>query len=134
MRAAAVLLATGMLGGCGGASIRYTPPEDAKALGQLHSGLYDLITKEELRQLRTDAELGRKVGRYQRYETDYRTWRLDPATGQKCLLLAPQADWKKAELHWQSCSIQEAMDRGTTIENAQKLIDAQVAMQRGEGR
>jgi hypothetical protein len=38
------------------------------------------------------------VGRYQQYANGGRTWRLDTATGQTCLLLAPDADWKKPEV------------------------------------
>ncbi len=67
------------------------------------SGQYELIKKEELNQLKREAETQRSVGRYQLYTRAYRTWRLDTATGQNCLLLTSEADWKTADAKLAAC-------------------------------
>jgi hypothetical protein len=74
-------------------------------LKKLRGGEYDLVKKEDLVQLKREAELGRSVGRYQQYSRGYRTWRLDTATGNTCLLLATDSDWKKPDTQASSCAL-----------------------------
>jgi len=62
-----------------------------------------IISKQEFAQLKKEAEMGRSVGRFQVYTNGWRTWRLDTATGQNCLLLASEADWKKPKMQAQCC-------------------------------
>jgi hypothetical protein len=46
-----------------------------------------------------------KPGRFQITKESGRTWRLDTATGDVCLLLASQADWKGPKLARQACAL-----------------------------
>lgn len=48
---------------------------------------YELVRKDELAKLREEAALGKSVGRYQQFSRSARTFRLDPATGETCILL-----------------------------------------------
>jgi len=89
------------LSGCDGQELIHGPELDA--VKKLRTGEYQLMKSDELAQLRRDAELGRSVGRFHQYTHGYRTWRLDTATGQNCLLLATDADWKKPETSAQVC-------------------------------
>lgn len=52
------------------------------------------IAKSEYEQLKKDAALAKQIGRYQIHKVGDTTWRLDTATGEHCLLLAPVAYWK----------------------------------------
>lgn len=73
------------------------------SLNKLHSGQYTLISNQDLSALKHDAETGKSVGRYQIHREGFRTWRLDTATGQTCLLLTSEADWKKPETTAEAC-------------------------------
>lgn len=66
--------------------------------------LDEVIPKPIADKLRRDAEIGRGVGRYHIHKDWVRTWRLDTATGQVCLLLASEEDWKKPEVAQQACN------------------------------
>ena len=44
-----------------------------------------------------------QTGRFSMYHTSGRTWRLDSVTGENCLLLAQDADWKKPDISAQGC-------------------------------
>ena len=83
-----------------------TSQAEVDALQKVKSGQYELIKKDELAQLRKDAEIGRSVGRFQIHQEYSRTWRLDTATGAACLLFATDTDWKKPETAAQACSLQ----------------------------
>jgi outer membrane lipopolysaccharide assembly protein LptE/RlpB len=48
----------------------------------------------------------RNVGRFQIHQNGFRTWRLDTASGQDCILLTSDADWKKAATSLQGCGVQ----------------------------
>ena len=82
---------------------------------------YDVVETKELEKLKAaEAEVSRlreqnsqlkqqvatlkSVGRYQIHQAGSRTWRLDTATGQDCLLLASNEDWKKSDVAMQECS------------------------------
>jgi len=73
------------------------------SLTKLRSGKFSLISNDDLSALKHDAETGKSVGRYQVHREGFRTWRLDTTTGQTCLLLTSQEDWKKPETELQSC-------------------------------
>lgn len=64
---------------------------------------YALIDKNELAQLKKEADIGKSIGRYQIHRDGHRTWRLDTATGQMCILLTTDADWKKTETKMSAC-------------------------------
>jgi len=66
----------------------------------------EIVPKDELKNLRDQAELGKHVNRYQMRNEGYRTWRFDTATGNLCLLLAPEWDWKKPDVDAQNCAYQ----------------------------
>ena len=70
----------------------------------VNSREYEVITKNELTQLKKEAEIGRSVGRYQTFARGIRTWRLDTATGENCLLLTSEEDWKKPDTAASACS------------------------------
>lgn len=44
-----------------------------------------------------------QLGRYQLQRDTGRTWRLDTATGDICLMLAPETDWKKPDIKAMGC-------------------------------
>ena len=77
---------------------------DYAIVQKIKTGQYTLIKNDELSMLRQQAELGKGVGRYQIHREGWRTWRLDTATGQICLLLTSESDWKKPETSSQACS------------------------------
>lgn len=77
--------------------------KDYAIVQKVKSGEYDLVKRDELAQLKHDAEIGKSVGRYQTFSRGYRTWRMDTATGQNCLLLTTDAEWKKLEIAAQAC-------------------------------
>ena len=64
-----------------------------------------LIKNDELSLLKQQAQLGKGVGRYQIHREGWRTWRLDTATGQICILLTSDSDWKKPEIAMRGCSL-----------------------------
>lgn len=74
-----------------------------ESVKKLRGGQYSLISNQELTQLRHDAELGKAVGRYQIHREGFRTWRLDTSTGDLCLLLTTEQDWKSADSMAESC-------------------------------
>lgn len=77
---------------------------DYATIQKLKSGEYTLIKNDELSLLKSQADLGKGVGRYQIHREGFRTWRLDTSTGQICLLLTAEADWKKPDIAIQGCS------------------------------
>jgi len=87
--------------GCDSATVAIG--EDNLILRKLRTGTHELIAASDLAQLRKEAELGRSVGRYQNFSKGLFTWRLDTATGDICLLLAPEAEWKKKAVSTQGC-------------------------------
>jgi hypothetical protein len=62
--------------------------------------------REENSQLKQQVATLKSIGRYQLHQSGYRTWRLDTATGQDCLLLASKEDWKKFDVAIQQCPVQ----------------------------
>jgi hypothetical protein len=62
--------------------------------------------KEENSQLRQQVATLKSIGRYQIHQSGFRTWRLDTATGQDCLLLTSKEDWKKLDTALQQCPAQ----------------------------
>lgn len=59
---------------------------------KLRTGQYEIVDKNELSQLRHDAEFGRRTGRFQIFVRDQRTWRFDTAAGKACVLLTTTED------------------------------------------
>lgn len=95
------------LAGCapnGDLALNTVSDPEYESVKKLRSGQYTLIGNQELADLRHEADLGKSVGRYQMHREGLRTWRLDTATGEICLLLAPEQDWKKAETAAQGCT------------------------------
>lgn len=66
---------------------------------------YVLVNRQDLEQLKTEAALGKSIGRYHVYTEGFRTFRLDTATGSNCILLATKTDWKNEDTHEQSCGV-----------------------------
>jgi hypothetical protein len=89
--------------GCGAYEV--VPEDDYNVAQKVKSGQYELVKKDELSQLRQDAQIGKSVGRYQIYRSGFRTWRLDTATGRTCILLTTDDDWKKPDITLSSCSV-----------------------------
>ena len=73
------------------------------SLTRLRSGEYEQIAKSALAELRKEAEIGKGVGRYQQFSRGFRTWRMDTATGNSCLLLTTDDDWKNPGVEAQDC-------------------------------
>jgi hypothetical protein len=68
----------------------------------------EVLSKDELKKLQEQAELGKHINRYQMRTEGYRTWRFDTATGKICLLLTIDSEWKKPDVELQNCAyIQE---------------------------
>jgi len=63
----------------------------------------EIVSKEEMKTLREQAELGKHVNRYQMRNEGIRTWRFDTATGKVCLLLTTDWDWKKPDVESSNC-------------------------------
>ena len=76
---------------------------DYEMVQKIKSGQYTVIKNDEPTTLKSQAELGKGVGRYQIHREGFRTWRLDTSTGKICLLLASDADWKKPDIAIQGC-------------------------------
>jgi hypothetical protein len=77
---------------------------DYETIQKVKSGQYALIKDTDLSLLKSQAELGKGVGRYQIHKEGLRTWRIDTSTGKVCLLLTSEADWKKPDTVLQGCS------------------------------
>jgi hypothetical protein len=97
-----LLLPVALLIGCDDYQI--VENSDAAIAQKVKSGAYELIKKEDLAQLKHDADLGKAVGRYQIYRNGFRTWRLDSSTGNTCILLTTEADWKTPEAMASACN------------------------------
>jgi len=84
---------------------------------------YELVDSSELARLKTaeaqvqklqteNAQLtaqlasAKNVGRFEIHQFGFRTWRLDTATGEDCILLTSETDWKKPETAAQGCPTQ----------------------------
>lgn len=101
-------LSTTLMGtGCGGFEV--VNAEEKAALDLIRTGTYQLIPTEEISRLRADAALGKSSGRYQQFSRGFRTFRLDTATGESCILLTSENDWKKPETIAQSCGQADLM-------------------------
>jgi len=62
--------------------------------------------RTENAQLTAELATAKSVGRYQIHQNGFRTWRLDTTTGQDCILLTSEADWKKPETAAEGCATQ----------------------------
>jgi len=66
----------------------------------------------DLKQLKWDvAALKQKDKPEHNYELrkdGFRTWRFDPSTGETCIQLTSEADWKRKETQSQSCDCRDA--------------------------
>ena len=49
--------------------------------------------------------------KYSTYRDGSRTWRFNAVTGETCILLAAEWDWKRKKTKWQSCDCQDANAR-----------------------
>lgn len=89
------------LGNCGSEVI------DSTELARLKA---DELEVQKLRtenaQLTAELATAKSVGRYQIHQNGFRTWRLDATTGQDCILLTSEADWKKPETAVEGCASQ----------------------------
>ena len=61
------------------------------------------ITKSEYEHLKTEAATAKQVGRYQLTHEGVRTWRLDTATGESCLMLTVPYDWEHKAQFEKAC-------------------------------
>jgi cell division protein FtsB len=89
------------LGGCG-----YEAVESQELVRLKVAEAENTRLKQENARLKEQVTNLKSVGRFQIHQNGFRTWRLDTATGQDCLLLASQTDWKKAETSLQACPAQ----------------------------
>jgi hypothetical protein len=89
-------------------SPEFLTSSELDSLNKLRSGQYALVSNQELSALKHDAETVKNMGRYQIHREGFRTWRLDTTTGEICLLLTSEGDWKKPETELQSCSLSQA--------------------------
>ena len=108
LNSAAILLAIMTLlpaQGCDSSPDLLTNSEQ-DSVAKLRTGKYTLIANDELSALKHDAEVGKSVGRYQVHREGLRTWRLDSATGQTCLLLTSEEDWKTPGVKDEGCGSQ----------------------------
>lgn len=85
------------------ASCDFVDDSDEALLAKAKSPDYELVKKDDLAELRQQADLGKSVGRYQIYRAGFRTFRLDTATGSTCILLTTTDDWKKPDTESQGC-------------------------------
>jgi hypothetical protein len=89
--------------GCS-SNVELLTSSEEDSLTKLRSGKYTMVENEELTKLKSEAEIGKSVGRYRVDREGFRTWRLDTATEKTCILLTSEEDWKKPETSLQSCS------------------------------
>lgn len=61
---------------------------------KLRTNTFTLMSNGDIAALKAEADLGKNVGRYKIEHSGFRTWRLDTSTGQMCLLLTTEQDWK----------------------------------------
>jgi hypothetical protein len=87
------------------ASCDFVDDDDEALLQKAKSPDYELVKKDELTELRRQADLGKAVGRYQIYRAGLRTFRLDTSTGSTCILLTTDEDWKKPDVQAQACQV-----------------------------
>ena len=66
-----------------------------------------VISKAEYAQLKAAALQPKEVGRYQLHREGPRTWRLDTTTGNSCLLLASEWDWKNDAKEQNNCATED---------------------------
>jgi hypothetical protein len=92
------------LAGCDGQQPFMVSDAEKMQLTQLRAGTHVLIDKDQLNALKSQAETGKSVGRYERFVNGFRTWRLDTATGKTCIMLTSEADWKRPETTVQGCN------------------------------
>ena len=78
-----------------------------KKLVNLKTCNCEVLSKDELKKMREQAELGKHINRYQMRTEGYRTWRFDTATGKICLLLTIDSEWKKPDIALQNCAYVE---------------------------
>lgn len=71
-------------------------PAESDLLAKFRAGTHELLAKDEVARLRD-------VGRYQVLPLGGRAWRLDTASGETCLLLANDEDWKNEKVAAQQC-------------------------------
>ncbi|SRR5216684_3282604 len=77
---------------------------ETKEIVKLRSAESELAKlKEENARLAQEVASLKTVGRYQIHQNGFRTWRLNTATGQDCLLLTSKEDWKKLDTVMQGC-------------------------------
>lgn len=72
---------------------------------------YDKVVQENAdlkKQLAQKEEELKNIPRhhYSLHNEGFRTFRFDADTGETCILLAPQSDWKKPEVQLQNCASQ----------------------------
>ncbi|MHB8217998.1 MAG: hypothetical protein ACYDDS_18145 [Candidatus Sulfotelmatobacter sp.] len=81
---------------------------NADTLGYVEKGKYDVLQKQ-LEKSEADLKTSQQqisecqAHKYQIYKSGWRTWRLDTVTGQTCILLTSESDWKKPETTAQGC-------------------------------
>src|SRR6185437_8375781 len=98
----AVLLSVALLCSCGDLTVADTKQEVVLKKEELKD--YVLVNRQDLEQLKADASIGKSVGRYHQYREGMRTFRLDTATGQNCILLTTDWDWKNPDVSSQNCA------------------------------
>ena len=108
--AGSLILILAILSGCD--SYQLVSDSDYQVVEKARSGQYELVKKEELAQLRQDAQIGKSVGRYQIYANGLRTWRLDTSTGRTCIMSTTTEDWKDSNTSASGCLEENAATKG----------------------
>jgi hypothetical protein len=86
--------------------------------------------ESEVQELKADViqlKLRPPEHRYELRANGLRTWRFDPATGDTCIQLTSEADWKRKETKSQSCNCADTtqyyVQMPNTTEALQRLAD-----------
>jgi hypothetical protein len=79
--------------------------QDSKTWVNLKTCNCEVLSKDELKKVREQAELGKHINRYQMRTEGYRTWRFDTATGKLCLLLTSESEWKNLDIAGENCAL-----------------------------
>ena len=87
---------------------------------QTDQAKYQLMLTER-RLAETEAKLAAKPAHnYSRYTSGEREWRFDPESGDSCILLTTDSDWKKASTKKQSCACEDARHDYQAIPSADR--------------
>jgi hypothetical protein len=100
-RCAVAVLAVAILSLCGCDNYDFVDKTQVVKKSDLKE--YVIVNKDDLEKLKAEAATARRIGRFQLYARGFRTWRLDTSTGDSCLVLTIESDWKTKEAQLSQC-------------------------------